>query len=115
LCQRYYFKITGGASSSCPFGVGFIDTSTTAVISTSFPVEMRTDPTSLEQDGTAGNYRIRRAGTAVNCSAVPTFFASTKSSAASTFTVGSAQTTGQSCFGGNTTSNTGFLAWSAEL
>jgi len=115
LCQRYYFKITGGASSSCPFGVGFIDTSTTAVISTSFPVEMRTDPTSLEQNGTAGNYRIRRAGTAVNCSAVPTFFASTKSSAASTFTVGSAQTTGQSCFGGNTTSNTGFLAWSAEL
>jgi hypothetical protein len=114
LCQRYYCRITAGPQTNSPFGVGFIDTATTAVVGTFFPVEMRTEPTALEQSGTAGDYRIRRTGTSINCTAVPTFFTSTKISASTTFTVGTSQTVGQACFGANSTS-AAYLGWSAEL
>ena len=115
LCQRYYFKTSGGPTNSAPLGVGFIDSSTVAVVSTYFPVDMRTAPTSLEQSGTAGHYRVRRTGSGVNCSVVPSFFSATSNSAASSFTVASGLTAGQACLGGTTTADTGFLAWSAEL
>jgi hypothetical protein len=34
---------------------------------------MRTAPAALEQSGTAGDYRVVRQGTTVNCNSVPTF------------------------------------------
>ena len=115
LCQRYYFKTVGGATNSSPLGIGFVDTTTTAVVATYFPITMRTDPASLEQTGTAGDYRVRRTGSSVACSSVPTFFSATTNSAASVFTVASGLTAGQGCLGGTVTANTGYLAWSAEL
>ena len=115
LCQRYYFKTIGGATTSSPLGVGFIDTATTAVVATYFPVEMRTDPAAVETNGTASDYRVRRTGGSTVCSAVPSFFSTTRNSGATTFTVASGLTTGQAAFGGTSSANVGFLAWSAEL
>jgi hypothetical protein len=115
LCQRYYFKTLGGATNSSPLGVGFSDTTTAAIVATYFPVEMRTDPTSVETSGTATEYRVRRAGSSTVCSVVPSFFSTTKNSAGTTFTVASGLTAGQGCFGGTVAANTGYLAWSAEL
>ena len=115
LCQRYYYKTVGGATNSSPLGIGFVDTTTTAVVATYFPIAMRTDPASLEQTGTSGDYRVRRTGSSVVCSSVPTFFSATTNSAASVFTVASGLTAGQGCLGGTVTANTGYLAWSAEL
>ena len=37
-----------------------------------FPVEMRTAPTALEQNGTAGHYKVRR-DTTKSCTGVPTY------------------------------------------
>jgi hypothetical protein len=115
LCQRYYFKITGGATTSSPLGVGFCDTTTVAVVATYFPVAMRTDPTAVETTGTAGDYRVRRASTSTVCSVVPAFFSTTTNSAATSFTVASGLSAGAGVFGATVTANTGFLAWSAEL
>jgi hypothetical protein len=115
LCQRYYYKLGAtGATASSPFGVGFIDTTTTAIVATYFPVPLRAVPTALEQSGTAADYRIRRTGTAIVCSSVPTFFSATTQSAASTFTVATTQTVGQAAFGANANTDA-YLAWSAEL
>jgi len=115
LCQRYYFKTTGGATNSSPLSVGFVDTTTTAIVANYFPIEMRTDPTAVETTGTAADYRIRRAGGSTACSAVPSFFSTTRTSGATVFTVASGLTAGQGVLGGTVSANTGFLAWSAEL
>jgi hypothetical protein len=75
---------------------------------------MRTNPTALEQTGTAGNYSIYNASGETACSAVPTFLFASTDSAASVFTVASGLTAGQGLFG-ITNSTTSYLAWSAEL
>jgi hypothetical protein len=115
LCQRYYFKTQAPSSATSPFGIGFVDTTTAAAIVTAFPCEMRTEPTALEQSGTAGDYRVRRAvTTSTTCSSVPVWFSSVKTSATTLFTVASGLTAGQACLGANVNGNA-FLAWSAEL
>jgi hypothetical protein len=115
LCQRYYYKLVGAGTSS-PLSIGFVESSTTAICATFFPVELRVKPTALEQTGTASNYRVRYGGGgATACSSVPSFWEATKTSAATLFTVASGLTSGQAAFGANNIADTPYLAWSAEL
>jgi hypothetical protein len=113
LCQRYYYKVS---SNGQQLGVGWNSTTTVAYSMTTFPVTMRTAVSSLEQSGTATNYRVLHAATATTCSAVPAFSRGTDYSAITEFTVASGLTAGQgsagSVAGGGVTS---FIAWSAEL
>lgn len=118
LCQRYYYKIFPQAVNSSLNTVGYVNGTTNAVLRGNFPTELRTDPTALEQSGTASNYAISAYTGTTNCSAVPTFGAATnKYSHSSIFTVASGLTVGQAAFGntGSSTGASGYLAWSAEL
>jgi hypothetical protein len=113
-CQRYYLRIFPAADQRV-LGNGWGNTTTTARGAIPFPVQMRTDPTSLEQSGTAGDYQIQRQGTnAVTCSAIPSFVTATQYAAQVQFTVASGLTAGEGLQLRTQTANA-FLGWSAEL
>jgi hypothetical protein len=107
LCQRYYYKITEVTYAA----VGMCSSSTTARLNIVLPTTMRTDPTALEQSGTAANYNINTGGSAFTCSVVPAFLDATINNGTVTFTVASGLTAGSGAMG----RGLGFLAWSAEL
>ena len=117
LCQRYYFKIFPGGTSKV-FGTGYAFATTGLQALITYPVPMRTSPAALEQSGTANHYQASDGITAVTCSAVPTYGAST------TNLIGVVNTTVSSgLVAGNggllrTDSTNGanaYLGWSAEL
>jgi hypothetical protein len=112
-CQRYYYRLQPTATVQ-QFGFGWAFSTTGAVHLIDFPVTMRTNPTALEQSGTAGDYTVAFAATAVGCSAVPSFNNATVKSAVVTSTVASGFTVGQ---GNNLRSSAtaAYLGWSAEL
>jgi hypothetical protein len=112
LCQRYYWKITGG--TSVPFGSGFNSSTTQNQIVTFFPVEMRTAPSALEQSGTASHYRIRHAATDTTVSVVPAFQNASNWLTWTEATVASGLTAGQGSFLRSNNASA-YLAWSAEL
>ena len=117
LCYRYYYKIFPQDINSL-LCTGYVNSSTTALLSGSYPVTMRIAPTALEQSGTASNYRIASAVGSANCSSVPTFSSITNLYGfVVNFTVASGLTTGYGATGrtGDTTGASGYLAWSAEL
>jgi hypothetical protein len=114
LCQRYYYKIKAVATVNS-IAIGFNDSTTSILFLNYFPVSMRTNPTALEQTGTAGDYTIRQTGSSViTCSAVPTFANATIDSALTAAEVASGLTGGQCVILRAANANT-FLAWSAEL
>jgi hypothetical protein len=112
LCQRYYFKISGGSGSR--LAVGHNLSTVGALCSLSFPVTMRTAPTALETSGTAGDYDIQYLGTATTCSAVPTFNSASQYIGSVAFIVASGLTAGQGS-NGRSVNTTAYLGWSAEL
>ncbi len=117
MCQRYYYKIFPQDTNSF-LCAGYVNSSTTALLSGFYPVTMRIAPTALEQSGTASNYRIVSPVNSANCSSVPTFSSSTNQYGfVVNFTVASGLTTGYGATGrtGDTTGASGYLAWSAEL
>lgn len=119
LCYRYYYKIGAGISNGFnTFGLGYVESSTSAKFIIPFPVSMRIPPTALEQSGTAANYAVRYTNVGFqNCSAVPTHDSGTYWTATFDFTVASGLTGGQAIMGrtGNSTGTNAYLAWSAEL
>jgi hypothetical protein len=113
LCQRYYYKTSPGALDRV-LANGYNNSATGVRAVTPFMVPMRTSPTALEQNGTAGDYSALPVGGEIVCSAVPTYAAASQEQAWTNFTVASGLTAGQGVFA-VTNSTTAFLAWSAEL
>jgi hypothetical protein len=113
LCQRYYFRV-GSTTTGTGFGTGIVASSTTSSVLINFPVTMRTNPTALEQSGTAANYDIYYAGTNTVCNSVPTFQAATNSASQVVFTTASGPTAGYGVIGRALTT-AAYLGWSAEL
>jgi hypothetical protein len=114
LCQRYYYKLKANAVGN-NLGVGFNDSTTVGFMITQIPVSMRTNPTALEQSGTAGDYSIRFAGNGTaTLSSVPTFASATTNTAITLCTVASGLTSGQGSAIRAVNANA-YLAWSAEL
>ena len=111
LCQRYYYKISGSAGRQ---GVGYAKTTTTADVAISFPVTMRTNPSALEQSGTASDYLIAYQNTATACSSVPTFTNASVILGIVNYTVSAVLTAGNGLTAGANSANS-YLAWSAEL
>jgi hypothetical protein len=107
LCQRYYYRITEVTSNA----MGMCSGTTTARLNIVFPTTMRTAPTALDQSGTAANYNVNSGGSAVTCSAVPTFGTATVNNSLVVFTVASGLTTGDGALG----RGADYLGWSAEL
>ena len=113
LCQRYYFKIQN--SSSDIFGTAYNESTTSGRVAIIFPVTLRTEPSALEQSGTASDYSMLYSGSgAGTCSSVPTFSQASTNSALTSFTVASGLTAGQGSIGRQATANA-YLGWSAEL
>ncbi len=116
LCQRYYFKIQATATSQI-FSNGYCDSTTVGRGAVNFPVTMRTNPTALEQSGTAANYSINVAAGGFNGSSVPSFINATPYASEISITVASGLTTGQGCAlrSGTVSGANAYLGWSAEL
>lgn len=113
LCQRYYTRQTPTAADQT-LGVGHNTSTTAAVATATFPVQMRSAPTALEQSGTAGDYSVAHAATSTVCSAVPTLLTASPFAATTTFTVASGLTAGQGSRA-RAVNTSAYLAWSAEL
>jgi len=112
-CQRYFYKTTVGNSGD-PFGSSFNLGTTEALLYVQFPVTLRTNPTALEQSGTASHYRVGHLSTVTTCSAVPAFNRASQFGSALVFTVASGLTAGQGSQG-QAVNTSAFLAWSSEL
>ena len=114
-CQRYYYRQTQASSFSI-LGIGYSLSTTSAVITVDFPVQMRVKPPSLESTGTGSNYAVLNgAGASVACNGVPTYSADSSSKIGLlTITTASGLTLGQGTQLRNNTSSA-FLGWSAEL
>ena len=114
-CQRYYYRFNPAGSGSNTLGSGFADSTTATQIIHFFPVPMRTNPTSLEQSGTAGNYAVRYTGASVAvCNSVPTLSDANTTNSSINLTVSSGLTGGQAV-AGRAVNTSAWLAWSAEL
>ena len=112
-CQRYYYRITP-VSSSKSFNLGQVYLTTNALGLIPFPVEMRTNPTALEQTGTAANYGLSTSNLTFNdCTAVPIFNNASVSMA--TFVFISTGLVAGNATHFNARNNAAYLGWSAEL
>jgi hypothetical protein len=113
-CQRYYFK-NKAVNVDSLFGSGFNESTTVAYGMSYFPVPMRTNPTALEQTGTASDYRIRTTGaTNTTCNGVPALIGASTQIAWVQYPVASGLTAGQGSLP-RANADAAFLAWSAEL
>jgi hypothetical protein len=114
LCQRYYYKMKATGADAF-FGSGYCESTTAQNNITVFPTSMRTAPTSVEQSGTAGDYRIAfsTSGGTV-CSSVPVFAGAELFSARTQFYVASGLTAGFAS-AARSVNSSAYLAWSAEL
>ena len=114
MCQRYYYRIAG--VDGYLIATGQCLTTTIAIATIPFPVNMRIRPTALEQSGTANLYRVLNSvGTGLACSAVPTYGNGTLANAVVTYTVASGLVGGDATTTGFHSATEGYLGWSAEL
>ena len=114
--SRYYYRLRSTGANNIFSSGGQCYSVVGALAIIQFPVTLRSAPSSLEQSGTAGDYRVWSSTTsAVNLSAVPVFSATTTTSTAVVdCTVASGLTAGNSTELLSSTSNA-YLGWSAEL
>jgi hypothetical protein len=113
LCQRYYYRLNSPTNTSI-LSPGYFVSSTQFTGATSFPVQMRTSPSALDQSGTATDYRINYTANTV-CNAVPTFNSATNTNYGFTlFSIASGGTGGVGGAAIAATTNA-YLGWSAEL
>ena len=70
-CYRYYYRLKGDNNKT--YMIGMSDNDNVNIYGFfHFPVPMRIAPTAIEQNGTAGDYKVRR-DTTKSCTAVPAF------------------------------------------
>ena len=112
-CQRYYYRLDRVQDSDV-IGPGYASSTATLQSMINFPVTMRSNPTSLEQTGTAGDYAIGHEATATSCTTVPTFINATNTTARFYVSATGALTEGN---GGQARFNAAgaFIAFPAEL
>jgi hypothetical protein len=112
-CQRYYYRqIT--ASYNITYGLGQAYSTTQMYAVVPFPVPMRTQPTSVEQNGTPGDYRVTTAGFGpANLTSVVAFNSASVWQSTVTAGVASGLVAGNASALQST--NAAYLGWSAEL
>ena len=115
-CQRYYFR-TGDGSAYRRYATGQAYSATQVLGFIPFPVVMRTNPTALEQSGTASHYGLlTTTGNVSACTSVPAFDTASVNGGNVIFVstgLGSTAGYASQLFANNTSS--AYLAWSAEL
>ena len=110
-CYRYYYRVY--ADDNKVYAGGMADNDNQNIyMFFDFPTEMNHAPTSIDQNGTAGHYKVRR-DTTKSCTGVPTFVDATKHAGRVNFpSNGHGWGTGQFLWalGGNASSYIGFSA-----
>jgi hypothetical protein len=117
-CQRYYWKIKAPSTSGGVrnmFGIGATYDSSESITILQFPVTMRTDPTALEQSGTAGDYAVISGSSVQTCTSVPAFNSANTNGASFSLLSSGNLTAGGRATVGRSLSTNAYLAWSAEL
>ena len=113
-CQRYYFRSTVSTFNQT-FAMGQAYSTTQIYSVVNFPVTMRTNPTALEQSGTASDYRVWTSNFgAANLTSVPAFNAATVNQSTITAAVASGLVAGDASALASNSANA-YLGWSAEL
>lgn len=116
LCQRYYYRVFPNVNAAALTSGGWVSSTTNGIMVNTSPIPMRIPPTTLEQSGTATDYRVIFGTTTTVCSSVPTFNACTVNTFLTNFIVASGLTVGQGGYGLDAAaSSAGYLGWSAEL
>jgi hypothetical protein len=113
-CQRYYQRFVAGTGYG-RFGIGSVDTITTALCYVNTSVAMRVTPTAIDTTGTASNYAIYDAGTIRACSAVPTILANSTDQTSVVTATASSLTTGRAVELMANNVSTAYIGLSAEL
>ena len=110
-CYRYYYRLKGEDNKT--YMIGMSDNDNVNIYGFfHFPVPMRIPPASIEQNGTASHYKVRR-DTTKSCTGVPTYIDSRVFYCRVNFpSSGHGWGTGQMlwCQGGNSSSYIGFPA-----
>jgi hypothetical protein len=110
-CYRYYYRLKGEDNKT--YMIGMSDNDNVNIYGFfHFPVPMRIPPASIEQNGTAGHYKVRR-DTTKSCTGVPTYIDSRDFYCRVNFpSSGHGWGTGQMlwCQGGSSSSYIGFPA-----
>ena len=113
MCQRYYYRAVA-VSAGNRFAVGLCDSTTLTETVMPFPVTMRTNPTALEQSGTASDYTIRSNGATTTASAVPALLNASVFAGTINVSVASGLTSGNAASIRAANTNA-YFGWSAEL
>jgi hypothetical protein len=113
LCQRYYYRVTASGSGR-RYGTGFATSVNAGSIWIQYPVTMRTQPTALEQTGTATDYSLAVAGANVTCTGVPTHLIASYEGAQVDFPATALLVAGMGA-GARANATNAYLGWSAEL
>ena len=111
-CQRYYYRVTAVASGR-RWANGFNSSTGGSVFLLNYPVTMRTQPTALEQSGTAGDYTIAYESSVATATSVPAFSSATEYAAI--FTISATGLTSGQAVMIRTANASAYLGWSAEL
>jgi hypothetical protein len=117
-CQRYYYRLGPYAANWQPFSQGTcIISGTTIQTWNTFPVTMRSVPTSVEKTTTASDYAVfNSVGVQQACSAIPAFVLATVDGAKTTWTnTANGLNTGMAGVASNNGNTNAYLGWSAEL
>lgn len=115
-CLKHYWRTFPQVNAAPLTNNLYCFSTTQAYSAVKFPVKMWKAPAALEQSGTAADYRLITAGTAIVSSAVPTFTAATTEIASVTWTVAAGLTVGQAGFTATAVaSSAAYLGWSADL
>ena len=112
MCQRYYFRTTPVAGDR--YASGFNSSTIQGKFMSYYPVPMRIAPAAMETSGTATDYSIEIASSAITANAVPSLNNNTINSASFQIAVASGLTANGGSFARSVTTN-GYLGWSAEL
>lgn len=113
LCQRYYYREHPGSVTAFNATLSAVST-TSAYVTSHFPVPMRVAPTALEQSGNAADYGILNSSGSTACSGVPTLTGASRFAAYGVFAVSSGLIAGQTATP-RANSSAAYLGWSAEL
>lgn len=116
-CQRYYYRLVTDGAAYARFCLGECIATTQANGVLTFPVTMRTAPTSIDQTGTASNYAVYSAATVTAGTVIPTLQTNGTNRNNLTFTidVASGLTVGRAAQIISNNNTTSYIGISAEL
>lgn len=115
LCQRYYYQVQMTGSNAAYLGSGGVYRTALSLLMLDLPVEMRVEPSSITQSGTASHYTCWGNESTTACSAVPTIRNSSNKKVCAIDMTFSSLNSATGTYVYRITNTAGFIGVSAEL